>query len=115
MQLIIHLFVSTIAVLLAGYLLPGVHLDGWVTALVVAIILGVVNTVIKPILTVLTLPITILTLGLFLIVINGLMVLLVAWLVPGFKVDGFWWALAFSILVSVVGSFLHQLEPKSVV
>lgn len=77
------------------------------TAIVVAIVLGIVNALLKPLLILLTLPVTILTLGLFLFVINAALVLLVAKLVPGFEVRGFWWAMLFSLVVSIIGAFLH--------
>ena len=91
MNLILHLFVNTLAVLTGSYLLKGVKVDNVITAVVVAIVLGLVNTFIKPILVLLTFPITILTLGLFLLVINALMILLTAHLVSGFRVESIWW------------------------
>lgn len=109
MRLLLHILISTLSVMIAAYVLPGIAVAGFMTAMIVAIVLGVVNALVKPILVLLTLPVTVLTLGLFLFVINALMVLLVAWIVPGFKVQGFWWALAFSLVVSVVGSFLHAV------
>jgi putative membrane protein len=109
MRILIRLLVNALAVFVAAYVLPGVIVDGPLTALIVAVVLGVVNTFLKPILVVLTLPITFVTLGLFLLVINGALVLLVDELVPGFVVDGFLWALLFSLVVSLVGSFLNAL------
>ena len=73
------------------------------------VVLGIINAFIKPVLIILTLPINILTLGLFTFVINALIIILTSGLVPGFKVNGFWWALLFSIVLSIVNSFLHQL------
>jgi len=109
MRIILSLILNTLAVAVAAYLLPGVHVDGPLAALVVAIVLGIVNVVVKPILVILTFPITIVTLGLFMFVINALMIMLTAWIVPGFAVDGFWWALLFSLVVSLVGSFLNAI------
>lgn len=109
MRLLIRLLANALAVFIAAYVLPGVAVDGPLTALIVAVVLGVVNTFLKPILVILTLPITFVTLGLFLLVINGALVLLVGELVPGFVVDGFLWALLFSLVVSLVGSFLNAL------
>jgi putative membrane protein len=106
MNLILHLLVNTLAVLTGAYLLKGVKVDNVTTAVVVAIVLGLVNTFLKPILILLTFPITILTLGLFLLVINALMILLTAHLVSGFRVQNIWWAMGFSIIISVVSSFL---------
>lgn len=109
MRLILKLILNTLAVAVTAYVLPGVHVDGPMTAVVVAIVLGVINVVVKPLLVLLTLPITVLTLGLFLFVVNALMILLTDWVVPGFEVAGFWWALLFSLVVSLVGSFLSAL------
>ena len=106
MYLILHLFINTLAVLVGSYLLKGVRVPDMKTALVVAIVLGLVNTFVKPILVLLTFPITILTLGLFLLVINALMILLTARLVPGFHVDSIWWAMGFSIVIALVSGFL---------
>lgn len=109
MNLLIKLVINTIAIIIAAYVLPGIRVDGITAALIVAILLGVVNAILKPILVILTLPITILTLGLFTFVINALLVLLVDQLVPGFDVVNFWWALLFSVIVSLVSSFLEQI------
>lgn len=109
MKLLIRLAVSTLAVFIAAYVLPGINVDSWVTALVVAVILGLLNAVLRPVLVLLTLPATILSLGLFIVVINAVIVLLAAWLVPGFTVLGFWWAIGFSLVVSLVSGFLNAL------
>ena len=112
MQILISLALSGIAVLISAYILPGVKVDGFLTAVVVAVILAVVNTFIKPLVLALTLPISILTLGLFSFVINALMVMLVAAVVPGFRVDGILWALLFSIVLSLVSSVVYMLVPE---
>lgn len=109
MRLLLSLLLNTLAVGVAAYVLPGVHVDGPAAALVVAIVLAVVNIIVKPLLVLLTFPITVVTLGLFMFVINALMIMLTDWIVPGFTVDGFWWALLFSLVVSLVGSFLNAL------
>lgn len=109
MSILINWLVSGLAILVAAYLLPGVHVSSFTSALVAAVVLGVINAFIKPILLILTLPINILTLGLFTLVINALVIILTADLVPGFKVDGFWWALGFSIILSLINSFLNKL------
>jgi putative membrane protein len=109
MPLILHWIIATAAVLIAAYLLPGVAVSGVFTALVVAVVLGLANALIRPLLLLLTLPITILTLGLFTFVINALMILLVASIVPGFHVDGFWWALLFSIILTLVSGLLRSV------
>ncbi|HET9947218.1 MAG TPA: phage holin family protein [Patescibacteria group bacterium] len=109
MNLLIKWLLSTAAVMIASFILPGVRVDGFWTAAVVAILLGVANMFIKPVLVLLSLPITILTLGLFMFILNGIIVLLVSAIVPGFKVDGLLWAIIFSIVVSLVGAFLGSL------
>jgi len=102
----------TTAIILGALLLPGVSLDGFFTALLTALILGLINGVLRPVLFLFTLPLTILTLGLFLFVLNALMVLLAASIVPGFHVAGFWWALLFSLMVSIILFLLGELmEP----
>ncbi len=109
MKALIKILLGALAVFAASYVLPGVHVQDFWTALVVAIILALVNAVLRPILVLLTLPVTMLTLGLFLFVINSLMVLLVARIVPGFVVDGFWWALLASVVISIISGFLDAL------
>ena len=102
LTLLARWIVNAAALLLVAYLYPGVHVAGFGTALVAALVLGLVNAVIRPILVVLTLPVTILTLGLFLFVINALLFWLAATLVSGFTVTGFGAALLGSILYSVI-------------
>lgn len=109
MRTLINWLVYSLAILVAAYILPGVHITSFLTALVVAVVLGIINAFIKPLLIILTLPITILTLGLFTLVINALLIMFTSWIVPGFVVDGFWWALLFSIVLSIVNWFLNQL------
>jgi putative membrane protein len=106
MGLIIRLVISTLAVLVASKVIPGIVVDSIGTAAVVAIVLGILNTFLRPILQILALPITIITLGLFYFVINVLMVYLAANLVDGFHVSGFIAALFFSLVVSVVSGIL---------
>jgi len=106
---IVRFLLSGAAVLLTAYLLPGVHVEHYGYALLVAAVLSVANVIVKPILVVLTIPITILTLGLFLLVINAVVILLVDALIPGFAVDGFWWALAFSLILSIFNSLFSDL------
>ncbi len=110
MEILINWIISALAILAAAYILPGVHVTSFVTALVTAVVLGIINAALKPILIILTLPINILTLGLLTFVINALVIILTANLVPGFKVYGFWWALIFSIVLSIINSFLHSLN-----
>ncbi|MDJ1480023.1 phage holin family protein [Cytophagaceae bacterium YF14B1] len=110
MNLLIRLIVSTLAVIISAKILPGVHLKGGLgTAIIVAIVLGLLNTFLKPVLTFLTIPLTIITLGLFLLVINVIIVYITMALVDGFHVDGFLWALIFSFVMSIVGAILSSL------
>ncbi len=110
MKLIIKLLVNAVAVFVISYLLQdyGVLLDSYVTAIFVAVVLSILNLIVKPILIVFTLPITILTLGLFLLVINALIILLADKLIDGFYVRSIWIAILFSILLSVLQSILHS-------
>ena len=110
MQAIINLILSAIAVVISAYVLPGVHVNNFWTAIVVAVVLGILNAIIKPILLVLTLPINILTLGLFTFIINGIVILLVSSIVPGFKVDGFLWAILFSFVLSIVNGVISAIK-----
>ena len=102
MSLIIAWFINALALIVVSYLLPGVHVAGFVSALIAALVLGLVNTIIKPVLVLLTIPVTIITLGLFLLVINGLMFWLVGSILRDFQVDSFGWALIGAIVYSVI-------------
>lgn len=108
MSIIINWLISAVVIMIAAYLLPGVTVDGLVAALVVAVVLGAINAFIKPVLVVLTLPINILTLGLFTLVIDALLIMLAASVVPGFGVANFWWALVFGILLGVISFVLGR-------
>ncbi len=109
MQILLRILLNSTAVLVASALIPGVHIRNFLVAGLVAITLGVLNAFVRPILVFLTLPVTVITFGLFVFVINALLVMLAAYLIPGFAVDGFWWALLFSFVVSVVSSFFNSL------
>jgi len=109
MKLIIRLLLNALAVVILSKILTGVHVDNYVTAIVVAVVLALLYLVVKPILVIFTLPATILTLGLFLFVINALIILLADKLVDGFSVANFWIALLFSILLTILESILHTL------
>ena len=102
MSLIVHWLIYAVAIVITAYLLPGVRLSGFPAALIAALVLGLVNTFFRPLLLLLTLPLNILTLGLLTFVINALLILLTSSLVPGFVVTGFWWALLFSLVLSVI-------------
>lgn len=107
MKFLLNIIISGFAVYISAYILPGVNLEGFFAAVVTGVILGVLNTFIKPILLILTLPINILTIGLFTLVINVFLVYVASAIVPGFSVDGFVQALFFSVLLSLVGSVLQ--------
>lgn len=109
MQAILSLILSTIAVAATAYILPGVHVGTFWTALLVAIVLGIANALIFPLLLIITLPINILTLGLFTFVIMAALVLGVSAVVPGFSVDNFWWALIFALVLAVINSILRAI------
>ena len=112
MMMILSLLVQGIAVFLTAYILPGVVLDGYGTALLVAIVLGIVNAILKPILVILTLPLNILTLGLFTFVINAILIELVDYLIVGFSVGGFVNALLFSLVLSVISGVLGAFTKR---
>ena len=109
MQILIKFLLTGLAVLLTAYLLPGVHVENYGHALLVALVLAIANAIVKPILIIFTVPLTVLTLGLFLLAINAIIILMVDYFVPGFSVDGFWWALAFSLILSVFNSLFGDL------
>lgn len=113
MKLIMQWLVYAAAIGITTYILPGVYVVGISTLLIVAIVLGAINTFIKPVLVLLTLPITIVTFGLFLLVINTLLAMSASYIVPGFTIDGFWWAFVFSIVVSFIGGFLSNLTESA--
>jgi putative membrane protein len=110
MEILINILIGGLAVFISAYLLPGVVVADFGVALIVAVILGIVNAIIKPILLFLTFPITLLTLGLFAFVINASMILLVDWFVDGFTVGSFWSALLFSLILSVVTWALKSIK-----
>lgn len=107
MNLIIKILLNALAVFVLAYVLNGVTVDNYLVAIIVPIVISVLNTIVKPLLVILTLPITILTLGLFLWVINALMILLANKIVDGFYVDGLFTALLFSLLLSILRSILY--------
>ena len=104
---LVNLLINGLAILITAYVLEGIAVNSYVTAIMVSLVLGLVNTFIKPIILLFTLPITILSLGLFTFVINALLILIVSNLVVGFMVDGFVRALLFSLVLSIVNSVLH--------
>jgi putative membrane protein len=112
MKLLIRIVITSVLVLLIAHFMTGVHIKDFVTALLVAVVLGLLNLFIKPIFVVLTLPFTIFTLGLFLLVINAILILLCTYIVGGFKVDTFFTALIFSVILSLSQSILFAIVGK---
>lgn len=112
MNILLKWLVSTVAVMLTSYLLPGVTLTGFWAALWTALFLGLVNAFIKPLLVLLTLPINIVTLGLFTFVINAALILLASSVVKGFFVEGFWVALLFSVILSLFNYLANTIFSK---
>ena len=110
MKFVIKLFLTAISVLIASYVCGShVEVSGFWEAVVVAAVLVLLNVTLRPLLIVLTIPVTVLTLGLFLLVINALIIMLADYLVPGLQVDNFWWALLFSIVLSLLSSFFNSM------
>lgn len=110
MNFIVRLLLSALAVIIVSYLLPGVYVEGFLAAVILALVLSLLNLTIKPILILLTIPLTVFTLGLFLLVINALIILIADAIIPGFEVAGFWWALLFSLLLSLTNALLTDLS-----
>jgi putative membrane protein len=116
MRLLAVWLINALALLALPYLLPSIHVASFATALGVAVVLGLINAAIRPVLLLLTLPVTLLTLGLFIFAINGMMFMLAAWLLEGFVVDGFLAGVIGSALYSVISWLLTKLllsSPKS--
>jgi len=108
MNFIMRIIVTSIVAFGLSYILSGVHIHTFWTAIVLAIVLAILNAFVKPILILLTFPITLVTLGLFLLVINAIIIEIADYLLKDFTVDGFWWALLFSLLLSIVTSILYK-------
>jgi len=102
------LLINTVSIFVVSYILPGIQVDSFLTALVVAVVLAVLNVTLKPLLILLTIPLTILTFGLFLLVVNVLVLYAAGALIDGFQIAGFWWALLFSVLVSLLNGILFK-------
>lgn len=105
-RFIIHMLIIALALWVTAYVLPGVNVGSTQALAIAAIVLGLLNALVRPILTILTLPITVLTLGLFYLVVNGCTFLLASKLVSGFEVHGFWWAILGALVVSIISSFI---------
>jgi putative membrane protein len=115
MNYLFKILITSIAIVLTTYLLSsGVHIDGFTTAILVAIVISFLNIFVKPVLVILTIPVTIFSFGFFLLVINAFIILLTSKFITGFKVDGFWWAFLFSIILTFITSILDNLTKKRV-
>jgi putative membrane protein len=114
MNFIIKIFLNAISVMIVAYLLPGVHVQDFFAALILAFLLAILNASVKPVLVFLTIPATIFSLGLFLLVINAVIIEIAAWIMrpDQFRVDSFWWALGFSLLLSFVNGIFDRLTIK---
>lgn len=109
MKILSHLFVSTLAIIIATYIIPGASIT-LMSAIVLAVVLGIINVFIKPFVKLIALPLTIITLGLFSLVINALFILLAEKIVPGFSVAGFWTALWFSLTLSLINALFNRFQ-----
>ena len=113
MKILMRILVTSVVAFGLSKILSGIHVDDFWAAIILAVVLAILNGILKPILIILTFPITIVTFGLFLFVINAAIILLADNLMDSFKVDGFWWALLFSLLLSIVTSVLYKEDsPK---
>lgn len=112
MNFLLKILLSAVAVLVLAKILPGVGVDNYLSALIIAGVLALLNAFVKPILVILTLPVTIITLGLFLLVINAGIILMADYFVSGFSVNGWLWALIFSVLLSIFQSLLYSILDK---
>lgn len=108
MRFILKILITTVNAFLLAHILPGIKIDNFFDAIVVAIVLAILDAFVKPLLILLTLPATILTLGLFLFVINAFIIIIAGHFVEGFHVQSFWYALLFSVLLSFLNSFVHK-------
>jgi putative membrane protein len=109
MTLILVWILNAVALLVVAYLLPGITVASFGSALIAALVLGLLNMLVKPVLVLLTLPITIVTLGLFLIILNALLFWFAGSILKGFQVNGFWWAVIGAILYSIISGLLSML------
>ena len=109
MYLLLRWLLNTLALFIVVHVVPGFHPSSWTTLAIAALVLGLLNAIVKPILFFLTLPLTIVTLGLFLIVLNGIILELTAWLVPGFRIDSFVWACVGAIVLGLISLVTHRI------
>lgn len=112
MQILINWIISAMIVFAVSYIVPGVKVDTFTSALVVALVLGIINAFLKPVLLILTLPINVLTLGLFTFILNAMLIILVSKIVPGFEVNSFLSAFIFGIILSIANTFVNFAYKK---
>jgi putative membrane protein len=112
MTLLLVWILNAVALLVVAYVLPGIVVASFGSAMLAALVLGLINSLVKPVLILLTLPITVVTLGLFLLVLNALMFWMAGSILKGFQVNGFWWAVGGAILYSLISGFLSNLINK---
>lgn len=109
MKLLLRWIINTLALLLVANVVPHFSYRSWVSLAIAAAVLGLLNAIVRPVLWFLTLPITVITLGLFLLVLNAIMLELTAWLVPGFDIQGFGWAIVGALVLSIVSYFTNRV------
>ena len=112
MYLLLRWILNTLALFVVVQIVPGFHADSWVTLAIAALILGLLNAIVRPILFILTFPLTVITLGLFLIILNGIMLELTDWLVPGFRIDSFVWACVGAIVLGLISLITHRIGTR---
>jgi putative membrane protein len=111
MEILLIWILNAVALLVVAYILPGITVASFGSALIAALVLGLLNTLVKPLLVLLTLPITVVTMGLFLLVLNALVFWFAGSILKGFQVGGFWWALFGALIYSIVSGLLSRLIP----
>ena len=109
-RMVTNLLINTLSIFAVAYVLSGIQVETFATALILAVVMAVLNVTLKPLLILITIPLTVITLGLFLLVVNVLVLYAAAALIDGFVIAGFWWALAFSLLVTFVNSILYGVD-----
>lgn len=110
--LIGYLLINTLSIFAVSYILPGIEVGSWGTALIVAVVMAVLNVTLKPFLIVITIPLTVITFGLFLLVVNVIVLYVAEAFIDEFQIAGFWWALLFSLLVSFVNGVLYGIGKR---
>ena len=113
MFLLLKWALFALVIMLSAWLIPGIEVDGFSSALLVVVVMALINTFVKPLIVLITLPINVITLGLFIFVINAALLLLLGKITPGFEVDGFLSALLGSVVISFLGTLISNIEPKT--